>query len=364
VRELRRSFGAVKAVDRVSFQVGPGEIVSLLGPSGCGKSTLLRLVAGIETPDEGSIALGGRELSRPGHVRPPEVRGVGLVFQDYALFPHLSVLQNVLYGLRRASPRDHREALTLLEQVGLGAQARSFPHTLSGGEQQRVALLRSLAPRPLLLLLDEPFAGLDTVLRASVRAHTVQLLKERGCPALVVTHDPEEAMEISDRIILMRAGQIEQQGPPGTLYLEPRTSFAAGFFGRPNRLAGLAESPTDVRCGPWRLRPDSARFAALPVAGQPVEVIVRQESVIPAPEIGQSTRPETAGQVLPADLRGLLWSTGTVRLEIVVSGSDPAVPLMASVPAWQWRTVSARMSDPRARIGVRLEPSGVHVFPA
>lgn len=232
-------YGAKQALNDVSLSVAPGEIVCLVGPSGCGKSTLLRIAAGLETIQQGSVAIAGQTIARPGASLPPERRGIGLVFQDYALFPHLNVLDNVRFGLNRlpAAERDER-ALAALEQVGMGAFVRAFPHALSGGQQQRVALARAMAPRPAVLLLDEPFSGLDTRLRETVRDETLHVLKRSGAATMIVTHDPEEAMFLADRIALLRDGRLVQVGSPTTLYTRPVDAFAASFFGEVNQLSG------------------------------------------------------------------------------------------------------------------------------
>lgn len=229
-------FGPVRALDDVSLAVAGGEIVGLLGDSGCGKSTLLRIVAGLEAPDRGTLRLDGREI-RPG--LPPELRGVGMMFQDYALFPHLTVNENVRYGLAgRGRAEAEAAAAARLAQVGLGHREAAYPDTLSGGEAQRVALARALAPGPRLLLLDEPFSNLDRRTRDRVRADTLGVLRAAGATALLVTHDPEEAMEVCDRIALMCAGRVVQVGTPEDLYRRPVNRFAARFFGDLAEVAG------------------------------------------------------------------------------------------------------------------------------
>jgi iron(III) transport system ATP-binding protein len=224
-------------VDDLNLQVAPGELLTLLGPSGCGKTTTLRLIAGLEEPDGGEVWIDGRNMTGP--FRPPERRGVGLVFQDYALFPHLNVLDNVLFGLRRL-PRAERlpRARETLSLVGLTVFESRMPHQLSGGQQQRVALARALAPRPRLLLLDEPFSNLDAQLRHATRQEVRTILRRSGVAAILVTHDQEEALAFSDRIALMRAGQIDQVGTPQDIYTRPRTAFVASFLGRSNLLSG------------------------------------------------------------------------------------------------------------------------------
>ena len=215
-RGLTKIFGAVRAVDDMSLDVDPGEIVALLGPSGCGKTTFLRLIAGFERPDAGSVLLADEEVAGPGRFLPPERRRIGMVFQDYALFPHLSVADNVAFGLarrRRLSARGaHRDAAEsvgrLLALVGLEGLGARLPHEISGGQQQRVALARALAPAPAVVLLDEPFSNLDATLRAEVRAEVRGILREAGATAVFVTHDQEEALSLADRVAVMRAGHL------------------------------------------------------------------------------------------------------------------------------------------------------------
>lgn len=239
LKDVTHHYRTKRALNHVSLSVGQGEIVCLVGPSGCGKSTLLRLSAGLETLQEGEVAINGQVIARPGNSMPPEKRGIGLVFQDYALFPHLRVLDNVRFGLNRLPAAEQKErALAALRQVGMETYANAYPDALSGGQQQRVALARAMAPKPSVLLLDEPFSGLDTRLRETVRDETLHVLKRSGAATMIVTHDPEEAMFLADRIVLMRDGVLVQVGSPATLYTKPVNSFAASFFGEVNRLEG------------------------------------------------------------------------------------------------------------------------------
>ena len=239
---VSQDYGSLRALDRVTLTIAPGELLCLLGHSGCGKTTLLRVAAGVETPTEGRVLLDGREVSGPGAFEPPERRGIGLMFQDYALFPHLTNLRNVMFGLKGLPPREAEAAARrALARVGLGAQADDYPDTLSGGEQQRVALARSIAPRPGVLLMDEPFSNLDRRLRDTVRDETVAILRETGATTVVVTHDPEEAMRIADRIVLMRSGSIVQAGTAEELYRRPTDLFAARFLCDFNEIEGLCQ---------------------------------------------------------------------------------------------------------------------------
>jgi len=239
IGDLSHRFGDRLVVDRVDLGVAPGEVHCLVGPSGCGKTTTLRLTAGLETLQAGRISLNGRLLAAPGRSLPPERRRVGLMFQDFALFPHLRVGENVAFGLGGRDRRGREQRVVeLLAAVNMGAYARAYPHTLSGGEQQRVALARALAPEPELMLLDEAFSALDTSLRAQVRDETLSLLREAGTPTLLVTHDAEEAIRVGDRIHAMLAGRIVQSGTPAQLYAAPVNPFVAGFFGPVNRFHG------------------------------------------------------------------------------------------------------------------------------
>ncbi len=241
IRNISRSFDGRVVVDDVSLQVMPGHVTCLLGPSGCGKSTTLRIIAGVEDLESGEILADGELLCNAHQSTPPEDRRIGLMFQDFALFPHLTVHQNVGFGLaRKATGRDARIG-ELLERVGMGHHAHDYPHQLSGGEQQRVALARALAPRPRIMLMDEPFSGLDNRLRDGIRDDTLALLKEEGAAVLLVTHEPEEAMRMADEIALMRNGRIVQQGAPYNIYNNPIDRQAAAFFSDINVLIGTVQ---------------------------------------------------------------------------------------------------------------------------
>ncbi len=225
----------------VSLSAEPGEVLCLLGPSGSGKTTLLRIAAGIEAQTSGRLLLNEREIAGPNVFLPPEKRSIGLVFQDFALFPHLNILDNVRFGLTALSKSEgRREALIALERVGLTRYATSYPHVLSGGEQQRVALARALAPRPAVLLMDEPFSGLDSRLKDAVRAETLAILRQSRATAIIVTHDAEEAMRLGDRIALLKDGQLVQVGQAEELYEHPADLFAASFFSEINVFSARA----------------------------------------------------------------------------------------------------------------------------
>ncbi|WP_205749040.1 ABC transporter ATP-binding protein [Frigidibacter oleivorans] len=238
VSGLTRRFGGRAVVEDVSLTVAAGQVTCLLGQSGCGKSTTLRLIAGVDTPDAGEIRVDGRAVCGPDGVLPPEARGIGLMFQDFALFPHLSVAGNVGFGLTGPRAAIRARVAELLARVGLTRHIDMFPHELSGGEQQRVALVRALAPRPRVMLMDEPFSGLDERLRDGIRDETLALLKEEGTAVVLVTHEPHEAMRMADEIALMRGGRIVQQGAPYNIYNAPVDKAAAGFFSDINVIGG------------------------------------------------------------------------------------------------------------------------------
>ncbi len=234
--------GKMPAVYDISFKVNKGEVLALLGPSGSGKTTVLRLIAGFEVPDHGKISLGGQEVSRPNHCLPPEKRGVGMVFQDYALFPHLTVAKNVAFGLRRIGAADRKQrVMEILTLVGLTGFEQCYPHELSGGQQQRVALARAIAPNPIVVLLDEPFSNLDPDMRSRMRYEVQQILKRVGTTAILVTHDHEEAFAMADHIAVLNAGRLEQLDTPEVIYHTPSTPFVADFVGHADFLPGSVE---------------------------------------------------------------------------------------------------------------------------
>lgn len=239
-RDVEKAWKDHRVLDKANLSLKLGRVTAILGPSGAGKSTLLRAIAGLEKIDRGLIQAGDQTLSSAMVHVPPEERGIGLVFQDYALFPHLTALQNVMFGLRgMKSQRRQERAQALLETARLGHKAKSYPHALSGGEQQRVALARALAPNPKLVLMDEAFSGLDARLRDDMRETTLNALKDSGAAVLIVTHDAEEAMFMADDLALMTNGRIIQSGPPDEVYLNPVSPAAARLLGEVNEWTGV-----------------------------------------------------------------------------------------------------------------------------
>jgi iron(III) transport system ATP-binding protein len=281
VDRVTKRFGATEVLRGVSLDVEPGAVVVLLGPSGCGKTTLLRVIAGLEVPDAGTVRVGDRVLTGPGELVSPERRRVGMVFQEWALFPHLSVARNVAYGLPRSADGASRvtEALDLVDLAGLGDR---MPATLSGGQQQRVALARALAPQPSVLLLDEPFSNLDTALRQQVRGELHALLADLGITTVVVTHDQEEAFVLGDEVAVVHDGRVVQQAPPAEIYAHPADAWVAGFVGDANLLVGsVVGGVADTAVGPVPVVPGPQAGARLQ---GPAQVLVRPEELDLAPE--------------------------------------------------------------------------------
>jgi iron(III) transport system ATP-binding protein len=315
-RAVTRRFGAHSAVDAVSLDVAPGEIVALLGPSGCGKTTLLRLAAGFEAPDAGEVRIGGRTMAGV----PPERRGVGMVFQGFALWPHMSVAENVGYALKLRGQRRAERASAVaaaLERVRVAPLADRRPDTLSGGQRQRVAIARCLAMAPSVVLLDEPMASLDPHLKDSLLAEIAALRAATGAAMLYVTHDQAEAMAIADRVAVMRDGRIEQVATPEMLYREPSSAFVAGFVGRGTVVPCTVLGPAGagrclVRAGPF-----SAEVRGAAPAG-PALLCLRPEDIVPDPD-GVRARAGAARYL------GGAWETVCAAGEITVALRGPRV---------------------------------------
>ena len=322
---VSRCYGGVPVVDSVSLDLKPGAITALLGGSGAGKSTLLRLFAGLEPVDTGEIRLGERVLSSTKQTIAPDKRHIGLIFQDFALFPHLTALQNVAFGLKPLGKEAAlAEARKWLGRLGLTARADAFPHELSGGEQQRVAIARALAPKPAAILMDEPFSGLDPALRSSVRDAALEAVREADIPALLVTHDPLEALESADHVAILRSGQLQQEGPAAEVYLNPVSADVAAALGPVNRLAagdvpeGLAEVPEGS------------------------ELVIRPEGI-------------------------LLDAASPVRANVVASQVTGAMNrLVLDVAGQRLVALVPRNFAPQAgeEAGIRLDPALVFIFPS
>ncbi|WIV51727.1 ABC transporter ATP-binding protein [Marivivens sp. LCG002] len=272
IRNIVRRFDGQAVVDNVSLSVMPGQVTCLLGPSGCGKSTTLRIIAGVEMQDSGEIYVDGALVCDTRFRIPPEGRSIGLMFQDFALFPHLSVAGNVAFGLKGDKAENRARVEELLAKVNMSRHIDSYPHQLSGGEQQRVALARALAPRPRIMLMDEPFSGLDDRLRDEIRDQTLEVLKSEGAAVLLVTHEPSEAMRMADEIALMRSGKIVQQGAPYNIYNSPVDRSAAAFFSDINVISGKVRGAlTDTPFGQF-LTPGIAD-------GTEVDIVIRPQHI-------------------------------------------------------------------------------------
>jgi putative spermidine/putrescine transport system ATP-binding protein len=306
---LSRSFGAVRALDGLSLDIAPGELVALLGPSGCGKTTALRIVAGFEFADTGKVTVDGRDISPV----PAAKRDMGMVFQSYSLFPNMSALDNVAFGLRMrkiSAGERNKRAAALLDMVGLAPQARQYPHQLSGGQQQRVALARALAIEPRVLLLDEPLSALDAKVRLQLREQIRTLQQRLGTTTLFVTHDQEEALSMADRVGVMRDGRLEQIATPSELYSTPATAFVAEFVGTMNRVPGTYQGDDEVIVL-GTVAPVHGQHAV--VRGGDVDVLVRPE--------GLTVEAATGGNGIVTD-RTFLGSL--TRVSVLLSG-DVAV---------------------------------------
>ena len=343
LESVHHAYDAAPVIRGVDLAVGRGEILCLLGPSGCGKTTLLRIAAGLERPGAGRVLIDGEEVAGPHRYVAPEKRRIGLMFQDYALFPHVRAIDNVGFGLT-ASPRAERRrvALAMLERLDLADLANAYPHELSGGEQQRVALARALAPAPRAMLLDEPFSGLDERLREQVRDDTLLFLQEAGVPTMLVTHDAEEALFMADRIALMRGGVLVQVGSPDELCRRPASPFVARFFGAlpafDGRVQGRAvetpigRAPSD--CG----------------EGCKVRVYVRPEAVELVDDVAADADGLPFARVLDSRPMG-----SVSHLKLALDGHE--LPLTLNVAD----DGAPRVDDV---VRIRLDPRRTFVFPA
>jgi len=330
-----------EALRDVSLRVEAGEIVGLVGGSGAGKSTLLRLIAGLETPSAGTILIGGRAVCDGTRSVPPEHRGIGLVFQDYALFPHLTVEGNVAFGLHRVPRRRRRDRVReVLELVGLADLAGRYPHQLSGGQQQRAALARALAPEPAVLLLDEPFSNLDALLKPMLRDELARILRSAGTTTLVVVHDQEDVVSLADRVAILRDGGLWQVGAPRDVFAAPRDDYVARLFGATNLVSAVVENGTlRTPLGPVATPPAAAGRNAVTLSIRPFDIL-----------IGSSEDPG-----VPATVRRIAFRAGFDEVELVTS-----------TPEHGSATVTARVPPglrltPGDVVRIRIRPGGVQV---
>jgi len=341
LQQLDHAYGNHKVVDGLSLELAPGKIGCLLGPSGCGKTTVLRCIAGFERPDRGVIRVGGEQVSGPGLHVATEQRRIGMVFQNYALFPHLSVAANIAFGLQALAPaRRTSRVEQLLVLVGLSSQAGKYPHELSGGQQQRVALARALAPRPRLLLLDEPFSSLDVDLRERLAAEVGAILRAEGTTAVLVTHDQHEAFAMADEVGVMQHGRIQQWDTPYNLYHRPLNRFVADFVGQGAFVPGEVLAGGTIRIGLGEL-PRPAAGAAQWQGGDRVSVLLRPDDIV------HDDDSQVKAEVLAKAFRGaeflytLRLGSGEEVLSLVPSHHDHA---------------------PGERIGIRLDVNHVVAF--
>jgi iron(III) transport system ATP-binding protein len=350
IENVSKSFGAFRAVSDVSMTVEPSEFVTFLGPSGCGKTTTLRLIAGFLTPDTGSISIGGTILSGPGHAVPPERRRMGMVFQNYAIWPHMSLFDNVAFGLKlqRLARRDIVQRVDrILAVMGLTGLEDRSPGQLSGGQQQRVALARSLVVEPSILLLDEPLSNLDAKLRERMRIELKALQRQTGITFVYVTHDQAEALAMSDRVAVFRDGRVQQIGSPIDIYRHPANLFVADFMGQANKLDGIVLGEDGSRCR-VQIGPHVVAAAGNGLAtGSPVVVIVRPEAVRLDP-------PGTEGpNRFDAVVTDAVFLGGTIEYALDVAGT-----------AIRAQTLPDMLRRPGSKVRLEMSPDDCMAMPA
>ena len=343
LQDLTRVFGATRALDGLSIEMAPGELVALLGPSGCGKTTALRIVAGFEFADAGSVMIDGKDISSV----PASRRDMGMVFQSYSLFPNMSALDNVAFGLRmrKTGAADRRKrAAGLLDMVGLADQAKQYPHQLSGGQQQRVALARALAVEPRVLLLDEPLSALDAKVRLQLREQIRTLQQQLGTTTLFVTHDQEEALSMADRVGVMRQGKLEQIAAPDELYTDPATAFVAEFVGIMNRIPGELQSGGTV----------AVLGTTVPVRGQDTADALGSDKAVDV-----LVRPEGLTMELVENGNGIVahrtFLGSVTRVGVLLSGD---VTVQIDKPSSEAASLA-----PGTSVSVTLPHGAVHVAP-
>ncbi len=354
VQEITKSFdGTTPVLSGIDIAVEPGESLALLGPSGCGKTTLLRIIAGLDMPDAGTVAVADRTLTGPSSMVAPEHRHIGMVFQDWALFPHLSVARNVGFGLPRPERKVSPRIDEALELVGLSGLGDRMPSTLSGGQQQRVALARAIAPRPNVLLLDEPFSNLDASLRVQVRTEIHQLLVELGVTTIFVTHDQDEAFVLGDRVAVLDGGRIVQVGAPAELYLRPVSRWMAQFVGDANLVPGTADAMVvDTALG---------RVPLIESATGPVDVLIRPEQL--SIELVDTTAPTRASAERSAEaaVGEAVWEAEVGLVEFV--GHDTTYFVRGGDTSVQVRRPSMPVAARGDRVRVRYSGGPAQTFP-
>ncbi len=345
---VSHDYGGGRVLDDVSFELGEREVICLLGPSGCGKTTLLRLAAGLEVLQHGRVLIDGKRVAdaKTGLCTAPEKRHVGLCFQDFALFPHLDVMSNIMFGVTCEHAQGKQWAHDMLARLGLGGREGAYPHMLSGGEQQRVALLRALAPEPGVVLLDEPFSSLDANLRVQMREETLNLIKSSNSAAMMVTHDAEEAMFMADRILVIDKGRIVQAGTPEQIYTLPQTPFVASMFGQINRLDAVVK-------GGMALTSLGAFAAPGYAEGAHVHVLIRPEGLRMVAEGDAGAGPCTA-QIVSAHFLG-----GSSHLHLRRSGDEELLHIDC-----QARVPGTFLPPPGAKISFEVDEAHVHIFAA
>jgi len=343
MENIHHRFEGPEVVCGVDIDLAAGEFLCLLGPSGCGKTTLLRLAAGLEQVQRGRVTIADRIAGDAGGIHlPPEARQVGLMFQDYALFPHLTVRENIRFGVRENSAERRAWINSTVERMGIGALLDAYPHTLSGGQQQRAALVRALAPSPRVLLLDEPFSGLDAARRIEVREQTQELLQDTGIAAVMVTHDPEEAMFMADRILVMNEGRIVQAGTPSETYYHPGSAYVAALFGPVNRLQG--------RVAQGRLETALGTFPADALdEGASAQIMIRPEGI-------RVQAAEEHGAVGAKVVNARLLGSASHLHLVVENSSADGVDLQARIPG-------AFLPERGETIRIGVQPDQAFVFP-
>ncbi len=346
---VERRYGDHQALAGFTLDIAPSEVVCLLGPSGCGKTTLLRIASGIEKPSAGRVLINGAEVAGPARFVPPEQRSVGLMFQDFALFPHLTILDNVAFGLKSLPKADAaREALALLSRVGLAHLAANYPHTLSGGQQQRVALARAIVPRPSVMLMDEPFSGLDVQLRDAMQEETLSLLRETRATSLIVTHHPEEAMRLGDRIAIMSHGRLIQLGTAEDLYHHPAELFVARLFSEINEVRlRVKDQRIDTPFGP---------IAAPGLRdGDTAILCLRERAMMVWPDGAEPPPARThTGKVLPGRVLHVRFLGDVGLVEVAVQGFDEPLKVRTPEPD------GLKRGD---NVAVEIDPARALVFP-